>query len=256
MKVQSSTSKVLIAAMVGIAVLVILFWMMLLSPKREEASKLGKQVETLESSLAAHEAEVDQALQARDEFPRNYQQLVVLGKAVPGDDDTATLIVQLSRIARSADVSFRTLKLAEGSGGEEVAAPAPEEGTGTTEGSASPTEVAASTLPLGATIGPAGLAVMPYELTFEGNFFKIADFIQGLDSLVRTENAKVSVNGRLFTINGFSLGPSQSKPFPALEATFSITTYLTPPSEGVTAGATPTSPGEATPASATIGATP
>lgn len=255
MKMQPSTSKALIAAMVGIVVLVLVFWMMLLSPKREEASKLGKEVETQEASLAAHEAEVTQALQARDEFPSNYEQLVVLGKAVPGDDDTASLIVQLNRIARSADVSFRNLELAENAG-EAAPAPAPEETTGTTGGSASPTEVAASTLPLGATIGPAGLAVMPYELTFEGEFFEIADFIKGLDSLVRTENARVSVNGRLFTINGFSLGPSGSKPFPALEATFSITTYLTPPSEGVTSGATPTSPGEATPASATIGATP
>lgn len=253
MKMQASTSKTLIAAMVGIVVLVLVFWMMLLSPKREEASKLGKQVETLEASLAAHEAEVTEALQARDEFPSNYEQLVVLGKAVPGDDDTASLIVQLNRIARSAEVRFRDLELVEAAG---EAPPAPAEATGTTEGSASPTEVAASTLPLGATIGSAGLAVMPYELTFEGEFFEIADFIKGLDSLVKTENAKVAVNGRLFTINGFSLEPSTNKPFPALEATFSITTFLTPPDEGVTGGATPSAPGEATPASATIGATP
>lgn len=255
MKAQLSSSNKLIVAMVAIAVLAVAFWMVLLSPKREEADELGKQVEKLEVSLAAHEAEVDEALQAREEFPRNYEQLVVLGKAVPGDDDTATLIVQLNRIAKSADIKFRELKLA-AAVGEETPAPATEEGTGTTEGSASPTEVAASTLPLGATVGPAGLAVMPYDLTFDGNFFEIADFIKGLDSLVRTENAKVSVNGRLFTINGFALEPSPSKPFPALQGSFSITTYLTPPSEGVTGGATPTSPAEPVPASATIGATP
>jgi hypothetical protein len=73
---------------------------------------------------------------------------------------------------------------------------------------------------------------------------------------VRTENAKVSVDGRLFTINGFSLEPATGQPFPALRATFSVTTYLTPPTEGVTGGATPTSPGEAVPASATVGGTP
>jgi Tfp pilus assembly protein PilO len=254
MKLERSSSNKLIIAMVAIAVLSIAFWMMLLSPKREEADKLGKQVEKLEASLAAHETEVAEALQARDEFPRNYEQLIVLGKAVPGDDDTATLIVQLNRIADSADVSFREMQLA-ASVGEEVPPPAPEEGSGT-EGNASPTEVAASTLPLGASVGPAGLAVMPYDLTFEGDFFKIADFIKGLDSLVKTENAKVSVNGRLFTINGFSFEPAPGKPFPFLKASFSITTYLTPPGEGVVAGATPTGPNEATPASATIGATP
>jgi hypothetical protein len=247
-------SQKVIVAMVGIAVLAIAFWMLLLSPKREEASELGKQVEKLESSLAAHEAEVQEALRAREEFPKNYQQLVVLGKAVPADDDTASLIVQLNRIAKSNKVYFRNLKL-EGTT-EAVSAPVAAEGTESTAAAASPTEVAASTLPLGASIGSAGLAVMPYNLTFEGDFFEIADFIDGLDTLVQTENAKVSVKGRLFTVNGFSLAPAPSKPFPALQANFSITTYLTPPSEGVTGGATPTSPGEAVPASATTGGTP
>lgn len=259
MKLEISSSRRLIVAMVAIAVLAFFFWMLLLSPKREEASKLGKEVDNLEVSLAAHEAEVEQALEAREEFPRNYEQLVVLGQAVPGEDDTASLLVELNRLARSADVSFRnfTLAAAEGEAAPPPApVPAPEEAGGTTVTSPSPTEVAASTLPLGATIGPAGLAVMPYDLNFSGEFFEIADFIKGLDSLVQTENAKVSVNGRLFTINGFSLEPSANKPFPALEATFSVTTYLTPPIEGVTGGATPVGPGEATPASATIGATP
>lgn len=252
-----AASQKVVGAMVAIAVLAIAFWMMLLSPKREEASKLGEKVEKVESSLAAHEAEVDQALQARDEFPRNYQQLVVLGKAVPADDDTASLIIQINRIAKSAGIGFRNLEL-EATGEEVASAPPTAESAGTTGGSASPTEVAASTLPLGASIGSAGLAVMPYTFTFEGNFFKIADFIKGLDTLVRTENAKVSVNGRLFTINGFSLEPAPDEPFPTLQATFSITTYLTPPSEGVTGGATPTAPapGEPVPASATTEGTP
>ncbi|MDQ2632053.1 MAG: hypothetical protein M3Y75_13935 [Actinomycetota bacterium] len=254
MKLDSSSSKKLIAAMVVIAVLAAGFWMLLLSPKREEADKLGKQADQLESTLASYEAEVEMALQAREEFPRNYEELVVLGKAVPADDDTASLIVQMNRIADSAGVKFRTLTLASAAGGEEAppeeaaAAPAPE--------GASPTEVAASTLPLGAAVGPAGLAAMPYELTFSGEFFEIADFIKGLDSLVETKAGEVVVDGRLFTINGFSLTAAEGKPFPALEATFSITTYLTPPSEGVTGGATVGGPAEAEPASMTTEGTP
>lgn len=264
MKLGSSSSKGLIVAMLVIAAAAITFWMLLLSPKREEAGELGKRVDGLKASLAAHEAEVSEALAAREEFPSNYQQLVVLGKAVPADDDTASLIVQLNRIAKEADVSFRTLALASGPGGEAAPAresapppaPAPEDSAGTPVASASPTEAAAATLPLGATIGPAGLAVMPYELTFDGEFFEIADFIKGLDSLVKTENAKVAVNGRLFTINSFSLEAASNKAFPALSASFSITTYLTPPSQGVTAGATPSGPSASTPASATIGVSP
>jgi hypothetical protein len=83
----------------------------------------------------------------------------------------------------------------------------------------------------------------------------MADFIKGLDSLVKTQNARVSVDGRLITINGFHLAPVESESS-TLEATFSITTYLTPPEQGVTAGATPASPAAPELASATTGGTP
>jgi len=258
---QMSSSNRLIVAMLGIAVLAVAFWMLLLSPKRDEAGKLEKEVATVEASLAQHQAEVDAALEARKGFPEDYQQLVVLGKAVPGDDDTASLLVQLNRIADRAGVRFQTFTLS-GEGGEEAAPPpapaAAEEGSGEAASLVSPTEIAASTMPLGAAIGPAGLAVMPYSLTLTGDFFTLANFIKGLDSLVKTENEKLAVDGRLITVNGFSLKPDPDQEFPALEATFSITTFLTPPEEGVTAGATPTSPApaEATPASTTTGGTP
>jgi hypothetical protein len=109
-----------------------------------------------------------------------------------------------------------------------------------------PTEAAASVLPLGANIGPAGLAVMPYNLTFTGNFFHVADFIEGIDSLVHTGGSNVSVDGRLVTLDGFALNADSKLDFPHLRATFVVTTYLTPPSQGVTAGATPAEPAPST----------
>lgn len=252
MSVKMTSTNRLIVAMLVVAVLAGAFWMLVLSPKREEASKLGADVERVEASLAQHRAEAAEGLEARKEFPVDYQQLVVLGKAVPGDDDTASLLVQLNRIANRAGVRFSTFTLAAGDG--EAAPPPPAEG----ETPVSATEVAASTLPLGATIGTAGLAVMPYTLSFTGDFFELADFIKGLDSLVKTENEQVAVDGRLLTIDGFTLAADANKGFPALEGSFAVTTYLTPPEQGVTAGATPTSPAPetATPASTTLGGTP
>jgi Tfp pilus assembly protein PilO len=261
---MTSINRVVLAAL-AMVVLAVAFWVLLLGPKRDEASKLGAQAEEAKASLAQHRAEVAQAVQARQQFPAEYQRLVVLGKAVPGDDDTASLLVQLNTIAEKAGVSFRTLTLAAAEGGAAPEAPAPETPSpeapsaeapaGTPASLTSPTEVAASTLPLGATIGPAGLGVMPYSLTFQGRFFQMADFIKGLDSLVKTQNARVSVDGRLITINGFHLAPVESESS-TLEATFSITTYLTPPEQGVTAGATPASPAAPELASATTGGTP
>lgn len=254
---MGSANNKLIIAMIAVAAIAGAFWMLALSPKRKEASELSQQVSQARESLAQHSSEVQIAEAAKREFPVAYHQLVVLGKAVPGDDDTPSLLVQVNRIAAHSKVRFETIKLEPGSGESPTAAAAPASEESSTP--APPTEVAASLLPLGATIGPAGLAVMPYTVTFSGDFFHIADFIHGLDSLVKTQNAKVDVYGRLVTIGGFSLAPVSGGPDPKLEATFKITTYLTPPSEeGVTGEATAEgpAPATATPASTTTGGTP
>lgn len=247
-------SNRLVFAVLALVVLAGAFWMLLISPKREEASKLDKKVERLETSLAQHQAEAETAEAARREFPTNYSQLVVLGKAVPADAETSSLLVQIQHISERSHVRFEEINLTTEGGGE--AAPVVAAGEGGEL--ASPTEVAASTLPLGASVGPAGLNAMPYTLNFTGDFFHVADFIHGLDNLVKTTNAKVSVDGRLLTVNSFSLSPSEEG-FPKLAATFSVTTYLTPPEQGLTGGATPSGPAPtatATPASSTIGGTP
>jgi Tfp pilus assembly protein PilO len=253
-----SSSNRVIVAMLAVAALAVAFWMLLLSPKKDEVAKLDRQVVQQEELLSLHRTEVQRGVAAQKAFPVAYQQLVVLGKAAPADDDTASLLVQLNRIAEDSRVSFETIVLKSATGGEsEAPEPPPAPEPGQPSSLPSPTEVAASTMPLGASIGPAGLAVMPYTMTFKGSFFHVADFIHGLDSLVRSENEEVEVTGRLITINGFTLTEDESKGFPALEASFTVTTFLVPPEQGVTAGATPTSPEpSATQVSTTIGGTP
>lgn len=254
MKLQMNSSNRTIAVAVVLVVLAGVFWTQLLSPKREEVKKLDAQAKQAKTSLAQHESEIAEAEAARKEFPVNYQRLVVVGKAVPGDDETASLLVQMNRIADSAGGTFSNIKLSSSGGGEEAAAPAI---GGSEEEPASPTEVAASLLPLGATVGTAGLAAMPYTVTFDGNFFQVADFIKGLDSLVKTRGSAVVVDGRLVTISGFSLASAPNGGFPALQGSFALTTYLTPPeAEAAIGEAAPEAPeaGEATPAAQTIGA--
>jgi Tfp pilus assembly protein PilO len=246
----------LIIAILAIAAMAVAFWMLALSPKREESKELAATVESLEGSLANHKSEVALAEEAREDYPAAYRQLVVLGKAVPGDDETASLLVQLNAISERANVRFSEFKL--NASGEAPAtapeAPAPE---GSTATAVSPTEATASTLPLGASIGPAGLAVMPYSLRFEGDFFQLAKFINGLDSMVKTTNESVAVDGRLITIDGFSLEADPNLGFPVLKGSFGVTTYLTPPDQGLTGGATPSGPSTTMePVSATTGGTP
>lgn len=255
MKLELNSTNRAIAVGVAFVVLAFIFWTQLLSPKREEAKQLETQVGQLRASLAAHQAEIAEGEAAKREFSTEYQRLVVVGKAVPRDDDIASLLVQVNRLAGKADGSFRDIQLSAEGGGEETAA-TPPAAAGSEPASA--TEVAASLLPLGASIGPAGLAVMPYSVTFNGNFFEIANFIKGLDSLVDTKDEEVVVDGRLVTVDGFSLKADPDKGFPALQASFALTTYLTPPGEGAGAGASPESPAgaEAAPVATTTGALP
>lgn len=238
MKLNESNKTIL--GILVLAAIAIGFWMLLLSPKREEVSKLSSEADQLSATLAASELQVSEAEAAQREFPGDYQRLVVLGQAVPSNEETSSLLVEVNRIARQAKVRFAGIEL-ESTGGEstetttEIAEPSvpPPTTSGATGVPASaavpPTEAAAALLPLGATIGPAGLGVMPYRLSFSGNFLQIADFIAGLDSLVSGGDEQVGVEGRLITLNGFALTEEETRGFPYLEASFSVTTYVTPP---------------------------
>jgi Tfp pilus assembly protein PilO len=260
---MSSSNRAIVAILL-VAALAIAFWMLLLGPKREEVGKLDKQVESLSVALAEAQSHAAEAVEAKRKFPADYRQLVVLGQAVPAGDETSSLIVELDKVAEGTKIGFESIRLTS-SGGEAEAteappaappaeAPAPESsGAVPAASTVPPTELSASLMPLGATIGPAGLAVMPYDLTFKGNFFEVADFIKEIDSLVHTGDSQVSVDGRLITIDGFSLSPETTEGEETtltLNASFSVTTFVVPPGEGVTAGASPTAPAPETPAPA------
>ena len=62
-----------------------------------------------------------------------------------------------------------------------------------------------------------------------------------LDRLADSNGGTISVNGRLLTVDGFSLAASRFG-FPKLKALVSATAYIVPTTEGITAGATPQGP--------------
>ena len=239
---------------------VLAFWFLALAPKREKASELESEAATLQGQVEAQEQLAVAAETARKDFPRAYRRLVVLGKATPSEDDTSSLLVQLQGVADDADVNFLSLLVQEGA--TEATPPPPaepqsagqvaegsEQQVADAEAGAAPTpapatEATAAILPIGASIGPAGLPVMKYTLTFSGDFFHLADFVEGLDDLVTTRgDGHIGVKGRLLTIDGFTLTPEgEPGENPTLSAEFQVTTFLTPPEEGVTAGASPTGP--------------
>jgi Tfp pilus assembly protein PilO len=97
------------------------------------------------------------------------------------------------------------------------------------------------------------LDTVPLELQFVGNFFNLADFFHDVKRFVRVANNNVLVSGRLVTVDGVKL-TSDPELFPKITAEITATVYLTPKTQGTTAGATPDGPlpetGAPTPASA------
>jgi hypothetical protein len=103
-----------------------------------------------------------------------------------------------------------------------------------------------------AATSPTGLETVPLTLQFEGNFFKLADFFHELKRFVRVANNDVLVSGRLISVDSVSWA-SDPEIFPGVRAEVTATVYLSPLSQGVTAGATPAGPAPAptTPATTT-----
>jgi hypothetical protein len=268
---MTAANRMLLAFLAIVAALAA-FWFLALGPKRQEASDLTKKLDPLKAEVIGYEQQIADGVEARRNFPKDYQQLVLLGKATPNGDESASFLVQVNEVSDQAKTQFRQLVLAasDSSTTEAPAAPvAPAAPTATEpppEGSEAPpvataapaTEASAATLPIGATIGTAGLGVMPFELEFIGDFTTISDFLAGLDRLVKTDAGHVAVDGRLITVNGFSLTQDKKLGFPHLVANLTVSTYVTPEDEGLTAGATPTAPAPAgtVPASTTTPPTP
>ena len=127
--------------------------------------------------------------------------------------------------------------------------------TSTSSGSGLPIGGGAATpgAPAGASTSPAGLETVPLELQFVGNFFNLADFFHDVKRFVRVANQNVVVSGRLVTIEDVKF-ESDPELFPKITAELKATVYLSPKTQGATAGATPQGPApapgtETTPAS-------
>jgi type II secretory pathway pseudopilin PulG len=247
----------IVVIVVGVLVAIAASWMLVISPKRDEASKLQGQISSIQSSLSSAQSQVSAGEAARNAFRSSYSTMVRLGEAVPTDDNVPSLIFQLQSAAKAAGVDFRGLTLNPAAGGTTApTTPTPPTGTtGATGATGAVGPAAAGTtpaigsatgvLPPGAAVGPAGFPVEPFTFTFQGNFFHLSDFFGRLQRFVVADNKRVSVSGRLLSLDAISLAPG-SAGFPQIAATVSATTYLLPSTEGLLAGATPAGPAAGT----------
>jgi Tfp pilus assembly protein PilO len=217
-------------ALIGISTLAVLglVWLMLVSPARKEASKLGTQITQAKEQLATAEGEAATAHSAQARYSAAYASVVKLGKAVPPSEEVPALIYQLARASNQRHVEFSSIT----SGSGTAAAPT---GAG--------------------TAAAGGFTQMPFTFVFSGSFADLYHLYRQLDqATMRTSSGGLRINGRLLTLQGMKLEPKQGANPDELTGTISATAYVLPASSGLTAGSTAAAPAASAGATATTAA--
>jgi Tfp pilus assembly protein PilO len=211
---MTARDRKLLTVLVPIAAFA-LYWLLLLNPALDRR-------DSLRAPLEAAQAERDQALaaaqevtEAKQNYKRDYAELVKLSKAIPQNMAVSDLMRELNRAARGMGIEFSNITMA---------APAPDE----------PQSEDAALVP-----GTEGLEEIPVELTFDGRFFALSDLFERVQRFVRVADGRLDVHGRLIRIDKFSF---DSAAFPNITAQISATVYAAPAGEGPTGGATPVGP--------------
>lgn len=258
--------------LVLIPVLLLLgYWFLVLSPKRDESSKVAAQLPAARTAAESARATQARLEGTRSRFNADYAELIRLGKAVPPSLDMPSLIVQLDEAARSTGIKFISITRSEATAAATAApaTPAPaasapgqtaqdaEQGVAAGQPAAPPADDAAGaetappadpSAPAAPAAAPPGLVTVPLELTFSGGFFELADLLHRIKRFVHVANDRVVVKGRLMTVEGLKFEAPDTE---ELKVTVNATIYSVPREQGVTAGATPSGPAGAAPVAPT-----
>ncbi len=224
----------IVVMVLGVLAVLAGFWILVVSPERNKADKLGAQVSTAHGELSSAEAALASARAAQAQYPTAYASVVSLGKAVPPQDEVPSLIYQLEHASSSKHVDFASISVG-------------------TEGSSSSSKTASSSqVPAAAA---AGFTQLPFTFIFNGTFFDLEHVFTQLNGFaLRNAAHELAVRGRLLTVQSVKLSQvpqttNEGQKTGATELTGSITAtaYVLPAGQGLT----PPSPAgsAATPAS-------
>lgn len=213
--IKSLHPGALIGIMVG-AVLVfgLAGWFLLVHPQGAKLTDLKTQATEVQAKIDAYHQQVAAARAA----PKiEVADVYRLAKAMPDRTDMPDLLLELSQLARDTGIRFDSI---------------------------SPQPIS----PLG------GYVVLPISVTFQGNFYNLADFLYRLRSLVSVHAGRLDATGRLFSVDTLTFNESTLK-FPQIQATLVIDAFVY--GTGVPAQAViPTTPATTTTATTTTTSTP
>jgi Tfp pilus assembly protein PilO len=160
-------------------------WLMVVSPKRQDVTRLGDEIVTAQSQLDAAEQQNAATAAARRNFGADVEAMKALARALPDEDQTAALLYQLNKASGDADIKLKSIT----PGAVGVA----------------PTGSAAAT-PL-----PAGVQEMGLDLTFEGRYTDLQRFLTRLQHSTAIHGEEVAISGRLINIKHVQLQVADDK---------------------------------------------
>ena len=175
-----------IAIVLG-AVLVVglLGWFVLVRPQGGKLSDLKRQTAEAQQKIDAYNQQVAAARSA----PKiEVADVYRLAKAMPDRTDMPDLVLELSQLARDTGIRFDSI-------------------------SPQPTGLVGS------------YTVLPIAVTFNGNFYNLADFLYRLRSLVSVYGGRLDATGRLFSVDTLTFNESPLK-FPQIQASLVIDAFV------------------------------
>lgn len=184
----------------GVLVFGLAVWFLLVHPQSGNVSNLKRQSQDVQEKIDAYHQQVAAARSA----PKiEVADVYRLAKAMPMKTDMPDLVLELSELARDTGISFDSI---------------------------SPQPVAA--------VG--SYSVLPISVTFNGNFYNLADFLYRLRSLVTVHAGRLDATGRLFSVDTLAFNESEKK-FPQIQATLVVDAFVYSSAPAATPAATPPS---------------
>lgn len=187
---KAPTKQLPPAAMIGIvvgAVLVVglLGWFLLVRPQGGKLDDLKAQTAEAQQKIDAYNQQVAAARSA----PKiEVADVYRLAKAMPDRTDMPDLVLELSQLARDTGIRFDSIQ-------------------------PQPTAVIGS------------YTVLPIAVTFNGNFYNLADFLYRLRSLVSVHGGRLDATGRLFSVDTLTFNESPLR-FPQIQASLTIDAFV------------------------------
>jgi Tfp pilus assembly protein PilO len=197
--VEVGARERLIAVVVVAVVVLALFWILLVSPERSQASNLNSQIAAARSALESEQGQVAAGEQARSAYPAAVRAVTLLDAAVPLSDELPQLIRLIDRLEVGHVIGWQTTSISTG-------------------GSSS-----------------VGLSSIGLSFSFTASYARLQSFFTAIDALIGTDGTNVLVKGRLFTVDSVSLSPLAGH---GAAATVSMTAYQQPvgtPATGLSA---------------------